>query len=118
MPTLNPNILVNFNLTDGDQPYTTLIIDSAGDLFGTTEAGGSNSAGTVFEVVNTSSGYASTPPTLVSFNDTDGAGPLTAGVIEDANGNLFGTTDSSSHFTRPGGFRGCCHGERLILSLA
>jgi hypothetical protein len=25
---------------------------------------------------------------------------------------------SSSHFTRPGGFRGCCHGERLILSLA
>jgi hypothetical protein len=26
--------------------------------------------------------------------------------------------DSSSHFTRPGGFRGCCHGERLILSLA
>jgi KUP system potassium uptake protein len=27
-------------------------------------------------------------------------------------------TISSSHFTRPGGFRGCCHGERLILSLA
>ena len=26
--------------------------------------------------------------------------------------------NSSSHFTRPGGFRGCCHGERLILSLA
>jgi uncharacterized repeat protein (TIGR03803 family) len=93
MATIDLNTLVNFNLTDGSQPYASLIIDTAGDLFGTTNAGGTNNAGTVFEVVNTSTGYASSSPTLASFNDTDGAGPLTAGVIEDAAGNLFGTTE-------------------------
>jgi uncharacterized repeat protein (TIGR03803 family) len=45
----------------------------------------------VFEIAKTASGYANTPTTLVSFNNIDGAYPY-AGVIADANGNLFGTT--------------------------
>jgi uncharacterized repeat protein (TIGR03803 family) len=51
---------------------------------------GSNAFGTVFEIAKTAAGYASTPTTLVSFNGTNGAFPE-AGLIADANGNLFGT---------------------------
>jgi len=35
--------------------------------------------------------------TLVNFNGTDGAGPI-AGMIADANGNLFGTTEGGGAY--------------------
>jgi uncharacterized repeat protein (TIGR03803 family) len=40
----------NFNGPDGQQPYSRLIADSAGNLYGTTQFGGSNGYGVVFEV--------------------------------------------------------------------
>jgi uncharacterized repeat protein (TIGR03803 family) len=83
--------LVSFNGTDGSAPSAGLIADPNGDLFGTTGSGGANGQGTVFEIVNTSTGYAKTPTTLVSFNGADGANPH-AGLIADAFGDLFGTT--------------------------
>ena len=46
----------------------------------------------VFELVNNGGSYTLT--TMVTFNGTDGAGPQ-AGLIADAAGNLFGTTDSA-----------------------
>jgi hypothetical protein len=85
------NTLVSFSGADGANPYAGLIADSNGNLFGTTQAGGTYQDGTVFEMAKTSSGYASTPSTLVSFSGADGANPLAA-LIADANGNLFGTT--------------------------
>ena len=36
--------------TDGAYPYSTLILDKAGNLYGTTESGGANQAGSVFEL--------------------------------------------------------------------
>ena len=80
-------------LTSGFSPDAGLIVDAAGDLFGTTSEGGpgSGAAGTVFELVNNGGSYTLT--TMVTFNGTDGAGPQ-AGLIADAAGNLFGTTDS------------------------
>jgi hypothetical protein len=73
-----------------------LIIDANGNLLGTTLAGGAHFGGTVFEIVKTASGYASSPTTLVSFcglfNCTPGPGP--GNLIMDANGNLFGTTEA------------------------
>ncbi len=59
-------ILASFDGTDGDGPRSSLVMDSAGDLFGTTQAGGStpgpsgNGDGTVFELAATGAGYAST----------------------------------------------------------
>jgi uncharacterized repeat protein (TIGR03803 family) len=94
-----PTTLVSFcalaNCADGLFPNGGLIADANGNLFGTTSSGGANGNGTVFEIVKTAGGYASTPTTLVSFcalaNCADGEGPQ-VGLIADANGNLFGTT--------------------------
>lgn len=54
-------------------------------------------AGTVFELAKTTTGYAAAPTTLVNFNNIDGADPY-AGLIADANGNLFGTTVNGGAF--------------------
>jgi hypothetical protein len=87
-----PTTLASFNFTDGAYPYGTLIADAAGDLFGTTAGGGTNSGdGTVFEIAKIGGSYASTPTTLLSFNGTNGEIPQ-AGLIADATGDLFGTT--------------------------
>ena len=79
------------NCADGANPQAGLIADDHGNLFGTTTGGGANDAGTVFEIVKTTHGYASTTNILVSFNISNGAHPF-AGLILDAKGNLFGTT--------------------------
>jgi uncharacterized repeat protein (TIGR03803 family) len=63
-----------------------LVEDSNGNLFGTTVGGGDNGDGTIFEWVK-STGKISV---LASFNSIDGADP-NGGLVEDANGNLFGT---------------------------
>ncbi len=86
-----PTTLVNFDGTNGANPYASLISDAAGDLFGTTQGGGANGDGTVFELVNNGDG-SYTPTTLVSFNGTNGANPH-ASLISDAAGDLFGTTE-------------------------
>ena len=52
--TYAPLTLVNFNGQNGAFPFGDLIADTAGDLFGTTNAGGTKQDGTVFEVVQTS----------------------------------------------------------------
>jgi uncharacterized repeat protein (TIGR03803 family) len=89
--TYTLNTLVNFNGSNGLNPYAGLIADANGDLFGTTGKGGSNNDGTVFELVNNNGAY--TLNTLVNFNGIDGAIPK-ASLIADANGNLFGTTQA------------------------
>ena len=85
------------NCTDGSYPYGAgLIEDASGNLYGTTSAGGVNSCdtpgcGTVFELSPSGNGYTET--VLHSFDYTDGASP-DAGLIEDASGNLYGTTSN------------------------
>jgi uncharacterized repeat protein (TIGR03803 family) len=74
---------------DGLRPNPDLVLDSQGNLFGTTSAGGLARfcCGTIFEV--TPSG---TKKTLYRFTGgADGNIPL-AGLVSDSNGNLYGTT--------------------------
>jgi uncharacterized repeat protein (TIGR03803 family) len=89
-----PTTLVSFNGNDGEIPTAGLIMDAAGDLFGTTKGGGASGFGTVFEIVKTAAGYVSTPITLVSFDGQDGQFPAAA-LIMDAAGDLFGTTEAA-----------------------
>jgi uncharacterized repeat protein (TIGR03803 family) len=73
---------------DGEDPYGGLVLDTAGNLYGTTRYGGkAGGFGTVFKV--TRSGHLML---LHSFSGTpDGEDPE-AGLIRDAGGNLYGTT--------------------------
>ena len=79
--------LATFNGTNGSNPIGGLVLDGAGNLFGTTNGGGASGSGTVFEVAAGSG----TVTTLVSFTGTNGANPQ-AGPVLDGAGNLFGTT--------------------------
>jgi uncharacterized repeat protein (TIGR03803 family) len=84
--------------TDGFSPYGGLILDGAGNLYGTTYYGGSRGYGTVFEMSpNGSGGW--TEKKLHNFgNGSDGANPY-AGLIFDGVGNLYGTTEyGGSHY--------------------
>ena len=86
-------VLYSFNAgDDGLNPTTGLVLDSVGNLYGTTELGGTNEWGNVFEV--TPDG---TFTQLYSFcsqpNCSDGRLPE-AGLILDSSGNLYGTTQN------------------------
>src|SRR5262249_54437784 len=50
-----PNLLATFNMTNGASPYSPLISDANGDLFGTAVGGGTLGYGTVYEL--TGSGF-------------------------------------------------------------
>jgi uncharacterized repeat protein (TIGR03803 family) len=85
------SVLHSFIGSDGAYPPAGLIIDTNGNLYGTTQAGGANSKGTVFKLTpNGVSGY--TESVLHSFVGSDGAYPTTS-LITDTNGNLYGTTN-------------------------
>ena len=72
--------------TDGEFPWGTPSVDAAGNVYGTTLAGGANGAGTVFEL-----SPGGTETVLYSFTGgRDGEQPE-AGLYRDSAGNLYGT---------------------------
>jgi uncharacterized repeat protein (TIGR03803 family) len=73
--------------SDGAYPISCLITDASGNLYGTTQQGGTSNLGVVFEVTPGGS-----ETVLHSFTGgSDGAFPE-AGLIMDSSGNLYGTT--------------------------
>lgn len=92
-------ILYNFTSpADGEDPIGDVTFDSAGNLYGTTAQGGSEtcslgkySCGTVFKLTPNSNGTW-TKTTIYQFQggDNDGTGPDSPLVIDPA-GNLYGT---------------------------
>jgi uncharacterized repeat protein (TIGR03803 family) len=77
---------------DGTSPYAGLVMDTAGNLYGTTYQGGAYGFGTVFKV-----DAAGTETVLHSFAGLDGANPY-AGLILDTAGTLYGTTYNGGAF--------------------
>ena len=96
------------NGTDGSGPDTALTMDAAGNLYGTTSAGGTSTYGTVFEL--TPAGNGSWLETVLhNFSGPpDGASPFSP-LLFDAAGNLYGTTQS-------GGIAGVDWGTAFELS--
>jgi len=85
----NESVLYSFvGGNDGLIPSSTLVLDPAGNLYGTTDGGGTYNRGTVFEI--DSNGNESI---LHTFGATDdGASPF-VGLVRDKSGNLYGVTD-------------------------
>ena len=90
-------VLYNFcsqpNCVDGENPVSSLMPDGTGNFYGTTQLGGANMFGTVYELSpNGAGGY--NEAVLYSFcslqNCTDGSSPY-SDVTFDGRGNLYGT---------------------------
>ena len=86
------SVLYNFQgLDDGQNPVGGLILDLAGNLYGTTFDGGVNGGGTVYEL-----SPSGTFTTLYSFSGGYG-GPYNK-LTFDANGNLYGATNGEAAY--------------------
>jgi uncharacterized repeat protein (TIGR03803 family) len=101
----NETVLYSFcslaNCTDGEQPLAGLVLDSAGNVYGTTQLGGNSNSdcnggnsndgcGVVFEV--SPAGKETVLYSFCSVADcADGSNPV-AGLLMDSSGNLYGTT--------------------------
>ena len=85
--------LYSFKGIDGIQPYGTLVQASDGNLFGTTQYQGSSTGdGTIFKVTP-----AGVLTMLHRFDGTDGAYP-NGGLVQAANGDLYGTASSGGAY--------------------
>jgi uncharacterized repeat protein (TIGR03803 family) len=76
---------------DGNYPDSSLIFDRGGNLYGTTDEGGVNGFGTVFELMPNPDGSWS-EKVLHPFTGYYDGGYPAGGVIFDQAGNLYGTT--------------------------
>src|SRR5262249_27156907 len=79
------NLLYSFSQNGGFSPYGGVVLDAAGNIYGTTSFGGDFNAGVVYELMRSPNGIW-TEKVLHSFTDADGYGPY-ASMIFDAVGN-------------------------------
>jgi uncharacterized repeat protein (TIGR03803 family) len=98
---------------DGSNPVGGLIMDSAGNLYGTTSIGGTattcggNGCGTVFELSpKTGGGWAEKILHNFSANGIDGYSPY-GSLVADAAGHLYGTTQAGGNSTNCGNGQSC-----------
>jgi uncharacterized repeat protein (TIGR03803 family) len=99
--------------SDGYWPTAALVADNSGNLYSTTSAGGVNDNGTIFELQRPSTpGGAWTYLLLYAFQGVpggkgDGDGSLPNGLVFDAAGNLYGTTNGGGFCTEFEGLVNC-----------
>ena len=115
--TFNPN---STSGPDGSNPCGSLVLDSKGNLYGTTTLGGANNTGTVWEL---------TPPTvtgnpwvetvLYSFGaegSGDGYNPLAGVTLKTAAATvLYGTTPCGG--SGPAAYENCQYGSGTVFEL-
>jgi uncharacterized repeat protein (TIGR03803 family) len=96
----NETILYNFTGgADGGYPgYGKLAFDQDGNIYGTTNLGGSRGFGVVFKLTRAGSGW--TESVIWDFANGGGYSPF-SGVIFDSAGNLYGTTPSTVYELSP-----------------
>jgi uncharacterized repeat protein (TIGR03803 family) len=98
------DLLHSFNGPDGARVYNPVLLDRAGNIYGTTDLGGENEDGVVFEMSSSGSGW--TEDILHTFGPPpDGGGP--EGLISDSAGNLYGAAGA-----------GGAHGSGAVFELS
>jgi len=95
---------------DGASPMGTLHRDAAGNLYGTTQNGGKSGLGTVFKVDTTGA-----ETVLYSFKGSPDGWLPTAGLVEDAGGNLYGTAGGGAVTNAGVVFKIDPHGNESLL---
>ena len=91
------NVLYSFTGgQDGGGPVAALIFDGAGNLYGTTQIGGTNGQGVIFKLIHNSDGSWSEIVLYQFTGGKDGSQPNDSLIFDQA-GNLYGTTFYSSH---------------------
>ena len=85
------------NGTDGAYPFAGLVFDHAGNLYGTTSAGGTHSSGTAFKLTPAEGG-GWTETVLYDFAGEHGTYPY-ASLIFDHAGTLYGTTSAGGTYS-------------------
>jgi uncharacterized repeat protein (TIGR03803 family) len=120
-PSGQETVLYNFcslaNCADGALPSGRLLMDSKGNLYGTTTEGGTNGgvasgSGVVYKV--SPSGQETVLCSFGSASCPDGANP-TGGVVGDSEGNLYGTTSKGGANSKGVAFELAPSGQETVL---
>ena len=93
-PANNP---YSCSTTDGCNPRGSIVFDSKGRMYGTTEGGGAYGFGAVYELAPAKDGSYQ-ERLLHSFSGADGSQPLST-LTMDSSGNLYGTTFDGGDLT-------------------
>ncbi len=108
------SVLHAFCGSDGSIPLGDVVLDSSGNIYGTTSGEGNGTCGTVFELSGADL------KTLHAFTCENDGGIPSAGVILDNKGNLYGTANNVFEISKSGTFSvlydfcqlsGCADGE-------
>ena len=80
--------------TDGTIPVAGITLDKAGNIYGTTSAGGTYTYGTIFELTRGKTGW--TESILHDFQDAADGGVPYAGLVFDQSGNIYGAATEAN----------------------
>jgi uncharacterized repeat protein (TIGR03803 family) len=110
-PAGEKTVLYSFTgSTDGGYPMAGVVLDTEGNLYGTTFGGGSSGAGTVFKVDPIGE-----ETVFYAFTGSTDGGYPEAGVIRDSKGNLYGTTYSGGTDSLGTVFEVNANGQETVL---
>jgi len=85
-------VLYDFTKNGGLLPYSGVVFDTAGNLYGTALAGGGQDVGVVYELIpSTGGGWTEKVLHNFTYTGTDGYDPYATPIFDTA-GNLYGTT--------------------------
>jgi uncharacterized repeat protein (TIGR03803 family) len=102
---------------DGGEPTDALVLDSKGNLYGTTDGGGTGVVGTVFELSPPAGGSSAwTENVLYNFTGNNDGGEPYGSVLLGSDGNIYGTTAGYGEYNNGTVFKLAPSGKNWALT--